>query len=727
MPIQRQSDQFSVFDTGTRWERDRPQHDLPRGLAGLVNGMGPRITGGMLNTRTAGTGSYPTPEHLWEGQGPSHDENGRHLRNSTPSEVEHFRDVARALREHHHIGGWHYPDRRDWTDHDPADDFYDDGRPSASELAEEDAERERERRERLEDEGYLRRVDDEDPDRFVPGSFVDPREARRRTAGGYEDIYFPGLSDDIEPSPEYVQKLRQHGIKPVDANYMGRELMDQYGLERPTRLRNLRNRALRDGWKPENFEIAVMNRLERGKQAPGCPECESEGSQCVRHYNYGVNLTRGYLHEPGDNPFEQVEDEDGNVLYEPRYKTKNPVKRVVPPYVEPPADPNSPRGIDDAAEGAEDEDEFRQLARLAAHARRLASRGSGRLPFDRQAGRRPDWRREWAPFSGIPYDPDRDDSREFAVGYRVRHRDNPDQLGHVEGIVLSEPKPGEQRKILIRWDDGNEAFHPMDEINRAPRWEGDTKYGAKGKCECWEGYERVPGTEPCADGSCRKKKSALRRLTAQMSYEDAMAHIDEVLAGGENHDLHRFPGTEAEYARGARSSGAPGPHLLSIERHLVDEDYRDEQLDAGTHLLNPELAHEVHPSERQAIDRMHEVAQGWGCEVNEYDPDEDSPEPPQPDVRYFQFDGPEEGEVQGYAELRPHTGHHTAAAPVQDPAAMAPQMPSAGGYQPGHRVGLPWRDEVVRGTVIGLDGDQPAIRWDDGQYSTEETRNILPL
>jgi LysM repeat protein len=27
---------------------------------------------------------------------------------------------------------------------------------------------------------------------------------------------------------------------------------------------------------------------------------------------------------------------------------------------------------------------------------------------------------------------------------------------------------------------------------------------AKGKCECWEGYERVPGTKPCAEGSCRK-------------------------------------------------------------------------------------------------------------------------------------------------------------------------------------------------------------------------------
>ena len=24
------------------------------------------------------------------------------------------------------------------------------------------------------------------------------------------------------------------------------------------------------------------------------------------------------------------------------------------------------------------------------------------------------------------------------------------------------------------------------------------------KCNCWDGYERVPGTKPCAPGSCRK-------------------------------------------------------------------------------------------------------------------------------------------------------------------------------------------------------------------------------
>ena len=24
------------------------------------------------------------------------------------------------------------------------------------------------------------------------------------------------------------------------------------------------------------------------------------------------------------------------------------------------------------------------------------------------------------------------------------------------------------------------------------------------KCDCWKGYKRVPGTKPCAKGSCKK-------------------------------------------------------------------------------------------------------------------------------------------------------------------------------------------------------------------------------
>ena len=49
------------------------------------------------------------------------------------------------------------------------------------------------------------------------------------------------------------------------------------------------------------------------------------------------------------------------------------------------------------------------------------------------------------------------------------------------------------------------------------------------------------------------------------------------------------------------------------------------------------------------------------------------------------------------------------------------------GYAPGHRVGLPWRQQVIPGTVTHLDGQQVGIRWDDGQHSTEEPSDLRPL
>lgn len=67
-----------------------------------------------------------------------------------------------------------------------------------------------------------------------------------------------------------------------------------------------------------------------------------------------------------------------------------------------------------------------------------------------------------------------------------------------------------------------------------------------------------------------------------------------------------------------------------------------------------------------------------------------------------------------------------AAAAVQDPAAMAPQVPVGGGFQAGHRVGLDWRDSTVPGTVIANDG-QVHVRWDDGQYTSEDPSEVRLL
>jgi hypothetical protein len=49
---------------------------------------------------------------------------------------------------------------------------------------------------------------------------------------------------------------------------------------------------------------------------------------------------------------------------------------------------------------------------------------------------------------------------------------------------------------------------------------------AKGDCQCWEGYERVPGTKPCAEGSCRKCDS--HRKESRKSHRELLAEIDKL-------------------------------------------------------------------------------------------------------------------------------------------------------------------------------------------------------
>lgn len=82
---------------------------------------------------------------------------------------------------------------------------------------------------------------------------------------------------------------------------------------------------------------------------------------------------------------------------------------------------------------------------------------------------------------------------------------------------------------------------------------------AKGDCDCWDGYCRVPGTKPCAEGSCEKcdshRKQSRHLAGGGMSYEDAMRHIDEALAAGEGHELHNFPGAPSRHEHDFNAKG----------------------------------------------------------------------------------------------------------------------------------------------------------------------------
>lgn len=52
----------------------------------------------------------------------------------------------------------------------------------------------------------------------------------------------------------------------------------------------------------------------------------------------------------------------------------------------------------------------------------------------------------------------------------------------------------------------------------------DVRVAASTGCTCWEGYERVPGTKPCAPGSCRKKKKSSFIFSHD---NDGILHIED--------------------------------------------------------------------------------------------------------------------------------------------------------------------------------------------------------
>lgn len=74
------------------------------------------------------------------------------------------------------------------------------------------------------------------------------------------------------------------------------------------------------------------------------------------------------------------------------------------------------------------------------------------------------------------------------------------------------------------------------EIDKAiAQYEGFPFLGKK-KCDCWDGYKRVPGTEPCAPGSCEKCDSHSKKSSQgdKPSPNSAMAVFDALCNGSQD-------------------------------------------------------------------------------------------------------------------------------------------------------------------------------------------------
>ena len=137
--------------------------------------------------------------------------------------------------------------------------------------------------------------------------------------------------------------------------------------------------------------------------------------------------------------------------------------------------------------------------------------------------------------------------------------------------------------------DEDEFINQIQSVEQPPRhhedpnWDPQAPNGfkseAKSKCQCWNGYERVPGTKPCAPGSCRKCDDHRKK---ESKYD------------------HKF----VDYKNGLREKGKKKHHgeekeaSVEITRSSIIDDHliammTPEELDA--HLASTKIAYDEDP------------------------------------------------------------------------------------------------------------------------------------
>lgn len=102
------------------------------------------------------------------------------------------------------------------------------------------------------------------------------------------------------------------------------------------------------------------------------------------------------------------------------------------------------------------------------------------------------------------------------------------------------------------------------------RYEG-TPYLAK-KCDCWEGYERVPGTKPCAPGSCRKCDDHRKKKSSQgdkPSPKAAKAVFDALCDGDEDAAVELLGNTDCPEGCETHAEGKCNHQYMSAGRTRV--------------------------------------------------------------------------------------------------------------------------------------------------------------
>lgn len=626
MPIQRQNEAYGIFDDGPRFARDRSSTDLPSGLAGLVNSMGPRIQAGLLNTRTASCDYCGEEGHDWEIHPEAH------------------RDVADWQREKHLL---EFP----FGDH-------------------------REAR-------IAVNVDHMDPDShaYHQESYGGAYDAGGHWVGDEDGHYTPRR----EWNPDF-------GYEMTDEDERNHELVAEdddsgynWGPE-PTGIPEHLVHGSRRGSGRHPFDRAAGRRL-LGFQWSQQQYDPSVHSDYERKLFDDVELHKAPL-------------ENGHELHAWRYT----------------GHPDDKQGWQWAISDPSRASEYGKFP------------GEGHADWSNYNGSPPQIS-TWLAAGGYGAAADANLARRHqGIDFEVP------QAGHINTLEEAQQQAQEHYQRLFpigTSTGGHDSGLDYSDLNSYMRHlESMRRLAKDGGCTCWEGYERVPGTEPCASGSCRKKTSA---ADIDWSRVRPGPMVDVPLRRQDPEDYFGWVEDDSDTCPTCNRSVryVSGPHC----RHTAS--LPDESESTMYHVSRPSRK----PWKKSPIwlwkdlDAAHEHASSApGLKVYRVNTDGVDLQPDdeyEDDVAYYSENGIPKHQFEEMDDLDrhfwgSHLMHHTAAAEApMDPAQM--QVPMGGGYQIGHRVGLPWRNQVIPGTVIGLDGSGVVTRWDDGQYSTEEPHNIQLL
>lgn len=101
-------------------------------------------------------------------------------------------------------------------------------------------------------------------------------------------------------------------------------------------------------------------------------------------------------------------------------------------------------------------------------------------------------------------------------------------------------------------------------------------------CDCWDGYERVPGTKPCAEGSCRKcddhrkKDSATHVVTPNGLKGQILGKVkdvwgDTVTVRFENGRIVQFPVSDSRLKFAREEAETPESPVEALRQRLAQE------------------------------------------------------------------------------------------------------------------------------------------------------------